>query len=154
MNKIVLNKKDILEFQQNRNPYLFVDAATEIIPGVSAKGYRIFNEDEWFFKVHWEKDPNMPGMLQIEALVQTCALALFSLPGNKDKVAYLVSANNIKLIKRIVPECRLIMETEVISYKRGIAVCSGKGIVDDKIVCKANFNLILPNELKNYTLKN
>jgi 3-hydroxymyristoyl/3-hydroxydecanoyl-(acyl carrier protein) dehydratase len=26
--------------------------------------------DEWFFKVHWPNDPNMPGMLQIEALVQ------------------------------------------------------------------------------------
>jgi len=154
MTKIRLNKNDIIKIQQNRDPYLFVDCATEVIPGKSSKGYKDLKFDEWFFKVHWEKDPNMPGMLQIEALVQTCALALFSLPGNKDKVAYLVSANNIKLIKRIVPECRLIMETEVISYKRGIAVCSGKGIVDDKIVCKANFNLILPNELKNYTLKN
>ena len=24
--------------------------------------------DEWFFKVHWPGDPNMPGLLQIEAL--------------------------------------------------------------------------------------
>ena len=75
MNKITLNKKDILEFQQNRDPYLFVDVATEIIPGVSSKGYRIFNEDEWFFKVHWEKDPNVPGMLQIESLVQMSSLS-------------------------------------------------------------------------------
>ena len=25
------------------------------------------------FKVHWPKDPNMPGMLQIEAMVQMAA---------------------------------------------------------------------------------
>ena len=28
------------------------------------------------FKVHWPNDPNMPGMLQIESLVQMCALAI------------------------------------------------------------------------------
>ena len=30
--KIILDKKQILEFQQNRDPYLFVDFATEITP--------------------------------------------------------------------------------------------------------------------------
>jgi 3-hydroxyacyl-[acyl-carrier-protein] dehydratase len=52
-----------------------IDYATEIIPGVSAKGYKDFKNDEWFFKVHWPNDPNMPGMLQIEALVQMSALS-------------------------------------------------------------------------------
>ena len=36
-------------------------------------GYKDLKEDEWFFKVHWPNDPNVPGMLQIEALVQMCA---------------------------------------------------------------------------------
>ena len=38
------------------------------------------------FLLHWPKDPNVPGMLQIEALVQMSALAILSLPGNKGKV--------------------------------------------------------------------
>ena len=66
-----------------------IDYATEVIPGVSAKGYKMLMEDEWFFRVHWPKDPNMPGMLQIESLVQMCALSLLSLPGNKGKIVYL-----------------------------------------------------------------
>ena len=153
MNKIVLDKKGICEFQQNRDPYLLIDFASEIIPGKSAKGYKDLKKDEWFFKVHWPNDPNMPGMLQIEALVQMCALALFTLPDNKGKIAYLTSANNIKLIKKIVPECRLHIETEIKSYKRGLAICQGQGIIENKIVCRADFNLILPDELKAYTLK-
>ena len=32
-----------------------------------ANGYKDLLKDEWFFKVHWPKDPNMPGMLQIES---------------------------------------------------------------------------------------
>ena len=99
MKKLTLDKKGICEYQQNRDPYLMIDYATEVIPGKSAKGYKDLKEDEWFFKVHWPNDPNMPGMLQIEALVQMSALAILSLPGNKGKVLYLTSANELKFIK-------------------------------------------------------
>ena len=83
-----LNKNQILEYQQNRNPYLMIDSAEEIIPGKIAKGYKDLTIDEWFFKVHWPNDPNMPGMLQIEALVQMSALSILTLPGNKGKIMY------------------------------------------------------------------
>ena len=42
-----LSKKEILEYQQNRPPYLMIDFAEEIIPGKSAKGYKNLTEDEW-----------------------------------------------------------------------------------------------------------
>ena len=145
MTKIILDKKGICEYQQNRDPYLMIDYASEIIPGKSANGYKDLKNDEWFFKVHWKNDPNMPGMLQIEALVQMSALSILTLPGNKGKVMYLTSANNLKFIKKIIPNSRLYIETIVKSYKRGIAICQGAGIVDENMVCKADFNLILPD---------
>ena len=148
-----LNKEQILEYQQNRPPYLMIDYAEEVIPGKSAKGYKDFKEDEWFFKVHWPRDPNVPGMLQIEALVQMSALSILSLPGNKGKVMYLTSANNIKFIKKIIPNKRLYIETKVKSFKRGLAICEGLGLIEKQIACKAEFNLILPEEIKKYNLK-
>ena len=36
-NIISLNKKQILEYQQNKPPYLMIDEAPEVIPGKSAK---------------------------------------------------------------------------------------------------------------------
>ena len=148
-----LDKQGIYEYQQNREPYLLIDYASEIIPGVSAKGYKDLKNDEWFFKVHWPSDPNMPGMLQIEALVQMCALSILSLPGNKGKVVYLTSANNMKFIKKIIPNSRLYIETKIKSFKRGLAICEGVGLVEKNLVCKAEFNLILPDEIKKYNLK-
>ena len=148
-----LNKKKILEYQQNRPPYLMIDFVEKIVPGKSAIGYKDLKEDEWFFKVHWPDDPNMPGMLQIESLVQMCALSILCLPGNKGKVMYLTSANNLKFIKKILPGSRLYIETKVKSFKRGLAICEGVGLVEKKIVCKAEFNLILPEEIKKYNLK-
>ena len=153
MKSLSLDKKGIYEYQQNREPYLLIDFATEIIPGKSAKGYKDLNEDEWFFKVHWPNDPNMPGMLQIEALVQMCALSILCLPGNKGKVMYLTSANNLKFIKKIVPDTRFYIETKIFSFKRGLAICEGEGLVNNEVVCKASFNLVLPEEIKKYNLK-
>ena len=148
-----LDKKKILEYQQNRDPYLFIDHATEVLPGQSAKGYKILKNDEWFFKVHWPNDPNMPGMLQVEALVQMCALAILTLPNNKGKIVYLVKANNLKFIKKIVPETKFEINTKILSFKRGMAHCEGIGSIDQGIVCKADFTLILPDEIKSYNLK-
>ena len=147
MNSFELNKEKILEFQQNREPYLMIDYAEEVVPGKSAKGYKDLKEDEWFFKVHWKNDPNMPGMLQIESLVQMCALAILSLPGNKGKIMYLTSATNLKFIKKVIPNSRFFIDTKVINYKRGFATCYGEGLVNNQITCKADFNLILPDEI-------
>jgi len=149
---ISLNKKQILEYQQNKPPYLMIDEALEIIPGKSAKGFKQLEDDEWFFKVHWENDPNMPGMLQVEALVQMSALAILTMPNNKGKVMYLTSANNLKFSKKIIPGMRLDIETNIKSFKRGIAICDGLGLINNEIACKASFNLILPSELKKYKI--
>jgi len=148
-----LDKKGIYEYQQNREPYLMIDNATEIVPGISAKGYKDFKIDEWFFKVHWKDDPNVPGMLQIEALVQMAALSILCLPGNKGKIVYLISANKLRFIRKIVPNNRLYIETKVKSFKRGVAVCEGQGKVELNVACKAEFSLILPEEIKKYNLK-
>ena len=40
MTKIILDKKGICEYQKNRDPYLMIDYASEIIPGKSANGYK------------------------------------------------------------------------------------------------------------------
>lgn len=152
MKNIFLDKNGILEYQQNRDPYLMIDYATEIIPGISSKGYKILNESEWFFKVHWPNDPNMPGMLQVEAMVQMASLTILSMPGNKGKIMYLTSADNIKLVKKVLIGDKLHLEAKVISWKRGIGKFEGVAKVGDKIVSKASFGLILPDELKSFSI--
>ena len=147
-----LNLKQICEYQQNRDPYLMIDYVEEVVPGKFAHGYKDLNED-WFFKVHWPKDPNMPGMLQIEALVQMAALTILTMPDNKGKVVYLVSADNLKFKKKIIPGDRLKIETKLISWKRGMGNCTGKGTVNGEVACSADFSLILPDKVKNYSVK-
>ena len=153
MRKLHLDLNGLHEYQQNRYPYLLIDVAEEVVPGKSAKGYMNLTDDDWWFEVHFPGDPNMPGALQIEAMVQLGALMVTTLPGNKGKVVYLISANNLKLMKKILPGDRLDIETELLSWKRGMGKCSGVGYVKGEKVCSIDFNIVMPHILEEYKVK-
>ena len=150
MKRLRLDIDGIHEYQQNRPPFLMIDLAEEVIPGVSAKGYKDLKPDEWFFGVHFLGDPTMPGMLQIEALIQMSALAVLTLPGNKGKVAYVTSIDRARFTQKVVPGDRLYIETQLHDWKRGLGKASGRGFVDAKMVCEADFVLVLPDLLRQY----
>ncbi len=139
-----LNKKQIIKIQKNRDPYLLMDYATKIIPGKSVEGYKILKKNEWFFKVHWPGDPNMPGMLQVEAMVQMSSLIILTLPKMSGKTLYLADSDNIKFFQKIIPGDKLKIISKLLSNKRGLFKFESRGYVGKKIVCKANFTLILP----------
>ena len=50
MNTLELDRKMIHDYQQNRDPYLMIDHATEVRPGLSARGFKDFKNNEWFSK--------------------------------------------------------------------------------------------------------
>jgi len=142
-----LDLKGIHEYQQNRDPYLMIDYANKVIPGKSAEGYKQLKKNEWFFKVHWPGDPNMPGMLQTEALIQMSALIVQTMPGNKGKILYLVEANNLKFIKKILPGDKLKIFSKLISWKRGLIKFDAEGFVEKKKTCRASFTLVIPGSI-------
>tara|TARA_Y100001958_G_C21160591_1_gene494553 strand:- start:159 stop:623 length:465 start_codon:yes stop_codon:yes gene_type:complete len=142
-----LSKEEIYEYQQNRDPYLFIDFVTKLIPGKISEGYLNLDKNLWFFKVHWPEDPNMPGMLQIEALVQLSALTILSKQGNKGKLVYLINTEKCIFKKKILPGKKLEMKTKLISYKRGIGLCEGSSYVDGEKVNSAKFTITFPDDM-------
>tara|TARA_B100000902_G_C26471774_1_gene510440 strand:- start:14 stop:475 length:462 start_codon:yes stop_codon:yes gene_type:complete len=153
MKSLELDKSEILKYQKNRDPYLFLDFATKVIPGKSAEGYKDLTDKEWFFKVHWPEDPNMPGFLQIEALTQMCSLSILTLPGNKGEIMYLISANKLIFKKKVIPNSKFYMVTNVIKYIRGFATFNAQGFIENELACSAEINLVLPKEIKKYKIK-
>ncbi len=147
---MILDKKKILEFQKNRDPYLMIDHVDEVKPGVMARGYKLLKKNEWFFDVHWPGDPNMPGALQLESLMQMASIAILTLPEKKGKLLYLTNVDNMKLTKKVIPENKMMINSRIISFKRGLAICEGETEVNGEIACKAKFKLILPDEINKY----
>jgi 3-hydroxyacyl-[acyl-carrier-protein] dehydratase len=148
---VELDKEKIHYFQKNRDQFLMVDHVTDLKTGSYAKGYKKLNKDLWFFKVHWPGDPNMPASLQLESLTQICALPILSMNENIGKFMYVVSASNLKFKKKITPEYQKFeLDTKILSYKRGLAVCSGSGFVNGELACSADFTLVLEGEIDKF----
>ena len=62
-----------------------MDYIEDYEPGKFAVGYKCVTFREDFFKGHFPQEPVMPGVLILEALAQTGAVAILSQPENKGK---------------------------------------------------------------------
>ena len=137
----------ILLCQKNRYPLLFVDSISEVIPGVSAKGVKNFTYNEWLFPAHFDGDPNVPGFIQIESLVQTFIMTFLSIEKYRGMKTNFVSINNATFKRKILPGDTLLIESHLASFKRGIAMGSAHGKVKGELACTAEFVVTLPDVL-------
>lgn len=133
----VLTTTEIMEIIPHRQPFLLIDTIEELQPGIKAVGKKCVTYNEPFFAGHFPQEPVMPGVLIIEALAQTGAVAILSQPEFKSKVAYLAAVNSAKIKKKVVPGDVLILETEIIKVKGPIGVGAARAYVDGKLAVQA-----------------
>ena len=148
---ISLDYNQILEYQADRYPYLFFDRIDEVIPGQRCKGYKNLTHNEWFFPIHFPGDPCMPGFLQAEALTQVCALCILTLEGNKGKQVLLLSCDKLRLFQKVRPGDKMVLDTELLSYRHGIAKGKGRAMVDGKLVCSCEMTFTLSESEEDVT---
>lgn len=140
----------IQQYQQNRYPCLFIDYVEEAVPGKSAKGYKNFSFNEWFFPAHFADEPNVPGFVQIEALTQLFLMTFLTLPGNKGKKTGFVSIENARFKKKIIPGERLDIQAELKSYRRGLAKGTSVGYINGEVACSAELVIAIPDILNQF----
>ena len=152
MKPFKLNYEELKEYQPNRYPFLMIDFVEEVFPGKYANGYKNLTNNEWYFPKHFPGAPNMPGALQLEAMAQMLTVAITTIEGNKGKVTHALN-HQVRFKKEVLPGEKLIIETEVLSWKRGI--CKGKGIgfTNGEVACEADMLITIPDILENYLPK-
>lgn len=83
-----LNVEQIQEIIPHRHPFLLIDKIEDYVPGEYAIGYKGVSYHEDFFRGHFPQKAVMPGVLILEALAQTGAVAILSVPENQGKIAF------------------------------------------------------------------
>ncbi len=141
----MLGIKEIEQIIPHRHPFLLIDYIEELTPGVSATGYKNVSFTESHFAGHFPQEPVMPGVLIIEALAQTGAVAILSLEEHKGKIAYFAAINNAKFKKKVVPGDKLKLECEIIKIKGPVGVGKATATVDGVVAVVAELTFMLGN---------
>ena len=140
-----LDINQIKIIQKNRYPLLFLDQIIDHKPGKWAIGKKNFSYNEWFFPPHFEDGPSVPGFILIESLVQTFIVTFLTLDENKGSETNFLDIKNAKFRKKIIPGDTMIINSELSSFKRGIAIGKAAGYIEEDFACSAEFMVSLPN---------
>lgn len=140
---MVLGIKEIQEIIPHRYPMLLIDKVTELEPAKKAVAYKAVTYNEPFFAGHYPQQPVMPGVLIIEALAQTGAVAILSAEQFKGKLIFFGGVNKAKFRDMVTPGCMLRLETEIIKAKGPVGIGSAKAYVDDKLVTEAELTFVI-----------
>lgn len=85
----------------------------------------------------------MPGVLTIEALAQTGAVAILSLPENQGKTAYFGGIDKCRFRGKIVPGDKVRLETKIIKKKGPVGIGEAIASVDGKVVVRAELTFMI-----------
>ena len=153
MSDAVFDIKDILSLQANRYPTLFIDKVVSCVPGKSSTCIKNFTYNEWFFPMHYEDDPNAPGFVLIESLVQSFLVSFLSLEKYQGSRTNFLDVKNASFRRKIIPGDVLTISSELDSFKRGVAKGTSKGFVDDDLACFAEFIVCIPEVMEKFRPK-
>lgn len=135
----MLNFTDILNILPHRYPFLLVDKILELEPGQRAVGLKNVSGNEPFFQGHFPGHPVMPGVLIVEALAQTGAVALLSTPDLTGKLAYFAGIDKCRFRQPVVPGDQLRLEVTLTKMRGSIGKGQGQAFVGDKLAAEGEF---------------
>lgn len=139
----LLNTQQIMEILPHRNPFLLIDTIEELVPGEKAVAKKNVTMNEPYFMGHFPGNPVMPGVLIIEALAQTGAVAILCQDEWKGKTAYFAGINNAKFKQKVVPGDTLELTTEIIKVKGPIGVGKAVAKINGKTACMAELTFAI-----------
>ena len=125
-----------------RYPFKMTDRIIDMIPGQSADAVKLLNINDWYFDKQ-TNDPTMPKPLVIEALAQTGACALLSMPDYRGKNAYFGGIKKASFRDEFRPGDVLHLSVRILRMIRNFGMGRGKVIRNHRVICTADLIFVV-----------
>ncbi len=148
MSETQLDIRAIQRIIPHRFPILLIDRIIELEPGKRAVALKNVTVNEWFFEGHFPGNPIMPGVLIVEALAQTGAVAALSADQFAGKLGLFAGIDNLRFRRQVVPGDQLRLEVTMERLRGPIGRASAQATVDGELACEGRltFALVDPPE--------
>ncbi len=139
----VFDVRAIRRILPHRYPFLLVDRLVELVDDRRAVGIKNVTINEEFFQGHYPDQPIMPGVLQLEALAQVGGLMFARRCMESRKLAILLSMDNVKFRRTVVPGDQMTIEVEATRVRSRTAAVHGRVLVAGEVACEADVSYML-----------
>ena len=127
----------------HRAPFLFVDEILDLVPGESARARWFVDPASAFFAGHFPGNPILPGVIIIEALAQTGALAALAEPDTSGKLALFAGIGRARFRRVVRPGEELVLETRLTRRRGPLGEGEGTATVGGETACETALKFAL-----------
>jgi 3-hydroxyacyl-[acyl-carrier-protein] dehydratase len=128
---------DIKTLLPHREPFLFVDRI-EKAEQDEVVGYKLFKENEFFFRGHFPQYPVVPGVILIETMAQCGGAGAKIISGNTG-IFFLAALEKAKFRRQVRPGEEVRMVIKNLRITKIMVRQAGKAYVGEELAAEAQW---------------
>jgi 3-hydroxyacyl-[acyl-carrier-protein] dehydratase len=131
-----LGRAEIEQILPHRDPFLLIDEVIELEPGRRVVARREVRADDPWFAGHFPSRPVMPGVLIVEAMAQTGAIAVLVEEENRGKIAFFAGIDDCRFKRVVEPGDVLVLTCEIDRMRGPIGRGKATAYVGDQLAAR------------------
>jgi 3-hydroxyacyl-[acyl-carrier-protein] dehydratase len=139
----MIDKAGIEAIIPHRDPFLLLDRIVDLEAGVRAIGEKLVRSEEWYLAGHFPDRPVMPGVLIIEALAQTGAVALLASETEERRLPFFAGLDSVRFRYPVVPGDLIRLEVVITKRRKSFGKGEGRAYVGERLVAEAEMMFAL-----------